>query len=207
MASDCCHSKANELTLLKERQSKVLWIVLAINTVMFVVELNAGLRSQSLSLTGDSLDMLGDALVYGSSLFVLHKSEKLQAGSAFLKGIIMLVSSLAVFAKVVYQLVAWQVPEVTIMGRIGLLALLSNMLCLLLLSSHKDDNINMGSVWLCSRNDIIANVSVLIAALFVLMFSSPVPDLIVGLLLAVLFAKTALRVLGDSWSAMRSNPS
>ena len=205
MASDCCQSKANELALLKERQSKVLWIVLAINAVMFVVELNAGLRAQSLSLTGDSLDMLGDALVYGTSLFVIYKSEKLQAGSAFLKGVIMLASSLAVFAKVVYQLVAWQVPEVAIMGRIGLLALFSNLFCLLLLSSHKDDNINMKSVWLCSRNDIIANISVLIAALFVLAFRSPVPDLIVGLLLAVLFAKTALSVLGDSWSAMRSN--
>ncbi len=93
------------------------------------------------------------------------------------------------------------------MGRMGLLALFSNLFCLLLLSSHRDDNINMKSVWLCSRNDIIANVSVLFATLFVLVLRSPAPDLIVGLLLAVLFAKTAFSVLSDSWSAMRSNPS
>lgn len=206
MGSDCCQSKGNELSLLRERQSKVLWIVLVINAFMFVVELNAGLRAQSLSLTGDSLDMLGDALVYGSTLFVLYKSEKLQAGAAFLKGIIMLASSLAVFVKVVHQFLAWQIPEVAIMGRIGLLALFSNLFCVLLLSSHKDDNINMKSVWLCSRNDIVANGSVLIAALFVLAFRSPIPDLIVGFLLAVLFAKTSLMVLGESWSAMLISP-
>lgn len=206
MGSDCCQSKGNELSLLRERQSKVLGIVLVINAFMFVVELNAGLRAQSLSLTGDSLDMLGDALVYGSTLFVLYKSEKLQAGAAFLKGIIMLASSLAVFVKVVHQFLAWQIPEVAIMGRIGLLALFSSLFCVLLLSSHKDDNINMKSVWLCSRNDIVANGSVLIAALFVLAFRSPVPDLIVGFLLAVLFAKTSLMVLGESWSAMLISP-
>ena len=199
MSSDCCQSKAKELALLRERQSKVLWIVMAINLVMFVIELRAGLRSNSLSLTGDSLDMLGDALVYASSLFVIYKSERLQAASAFLKGIIMLASSIAVLVRVIYEFVAWQLPEVSIMGKVGFLALFANLFCLLLLSSHKDDNLNMTSVWLCSRNDIIANVSVLVAACLILIFHSPIPDLIVGSLLTLLFARTAVNVLSQSW--------
>lgn len=179
----------------------MLWIALAISMVMFVVELLAGIKFNSLSLTGDSLDMLGDAIVYGSTIFVISKSEKLQAVSALLKGVIMLGSSLAVFSRVVYQLVAWQLPVVEVMGRIGLMALFANTLCLLLLSSHKDDNINMSSVWLCSRNDIIANISVLVAAILILIliFRSPIPDLIVSSLLTLLFAKTAFTVLSNSW--------
>ena len=172
---------------------------MTINIVMFVIELRAGLRSDSLSLTGDSLDMLGDSLVYASSLFVIDKSERFQAASAFLKGIIMLASSVAVLARVIYEFVAWQQPEISIMGKVGLLALFANLFCLLLLSSHKDDNLNMASVWLCSRNDIIANVSVLIAAYLILLFQSPIPDLMVGSLLTLLFAKTAVIVMSHSW--------
>ena len=199
MSPDCCQAKASQLALLKQRQERVLWIALAINVVMFVVELLSGIKSNSLSLTGDSLDMLGDAIVYGSTIFVISKSEKLQAVSALLKGVIMLGSSLAVFSRVVYQFVAWQLPVVEVMERIGLMALFANTLCLLLLSSHKDDNINMSSVWLCSRNDIIANISVLVAAILILIFRSPIPDLVVGSLLTLLFAKTAFTVLNNSW--------
>jgi len=199
MSPDCCQAKASQLALLKQRQARVLWIALAINAVMFVVELLAGIKSNSLSLTGDSLDMLGDAIVYGPTIFVISKSEKLQAVSALLKGVIMVGSSLAVFSRVVYQFVAWQLPVVEVMGRIGLMALFANTLCLLLLSSHKDDNINMSSVWLCSRNDIIANISVLVAAILILIFRSPIPDLVVGSLLTLLFAKTAFTVLSNSW--------
>ena len=108
-------------------------------------------------------------------------------------------SSLAIFGRVTYQFVAWQLPVVEVMGRIGLMALFANTLCLLLLSSHKDDNINMSSVWLCSRNDIIANISVLVAAILILVFRSPIPDLVVGSLLTLLFAKTAFTVLSNSW--------
>lgn len=199
MSPDCCQAKASQLALLKQRQARVLWIALAINLIMFMVELLAGIKSNSLSLTGDSLDMLGDAIVYGSTIFVISKSEKLQALSALLKGVIMVGSSLAVFSRVIYQFVAWQLPVVEVMGRIGLIALFANTLCLLLLSYHKEDNINMSAVWLCSRNDIIANISVLVAAILILVFRSPIPDLVVGSLLTLLFAKTAFTVLSNSW--------
>jgi Co/Zn/Cd efflux system component len=127
MADHCCQHKAEALTQLKQRQARVLWAVLGINLVMFVVEFGAGLRAASLSLTGDSLDMLGDALVYGTSLYVIHRSAKAQAGAALLKGVIMFGFAIAVFARAVYQFVAGAAPTAEIMGVIGLLALAANL--------------------------------------------------------------------------------
>ena len=203
MADHCCQAKACEVSKLKERQAKVLWAVLFINAVMFVVEFSAGIRAASLSLTGDSLDMLGDALVYASSLYVIHKSAKAQAGAALLKGLIMFLFAIAVFARATYQLFAGASPEASMMGAIGLLALLANLLCLLLLTQHRNDNLNMSSVWLCSRNDIIANTSVVTAAVLVLFTHSILPDLAVGLLLTVVFAKSAGTVLSQSWRELQ----
>ncbi|MEM6453191.1 MAG: cation transporter [Cyanobacteria bacterium P01_D01_bin.105] len=202
MAEHCCQHKEAALVKLKQRQARVLWIVLAINLVMFAVEFGAGLRAQSLSLTGDSLDMLGDALVYGTSLYVIHRTAKAQAGAALLKGIIMFGFAIAVFARAVYQFVTEAAPTAEIMGSIGLLALVANLICLALLTRHRQDNLNMSSVWLCSRNDIIANTSVLVAAGLVLLTQSPIPDLLVGLLLTVVFARSAGTVLSQSWRAL-----
>ena len=195
MAEHCCQHKAKELEKLQKRQSKVLWIILAINAVMFVVEFSGGIKAASLSLTGDSLDMLGDALVYGCSLYVIKKGKKAQARSAILKGSIMFISAIAVFARATYQLFAQTVPTVQLMGEIGILALLANLICFLLLIRHRNDNINMSSVWLCSRNDIIANTSVLLTAGLVLLTNSFLPDFILGLLLTVVFAQSAGKVL------------
>ena len=169
MAEHCCQHKATELQKLQKRQSKVLWIILVINAVMFVVEFGGGIKAASLSLTGDSLDMLGDALVYGCSLYVIRKGKKAQARSAILKGSIMFISAIAVFARATYQLFAQTVPTVQLMGEIGILALVANLICFLLLIRHRNDNINMSSVWLCSRNDIIANILVLLTAGLVLL--------------------------------------
>ncbi|NEQ95863.1 MAG: cation transporter [Cyanothece sp. SIO2G6] len=203
MADQCCQNKAKALAQLKQQQARVLWIVLGINLVMFVVEFGAGIRAESLSLTGDSLDMLGDALVYGTSLYVIHRSTKAQAGAALLKGVIMFVFAIAVFARATYQFFTGASPEASIMGVIGVAVLLANLLCLLLLTRHRDDNLNMSSVWLCSRNDIIANTSVLAAAGLVFLTHSLLPDLAVGLLLTFVFAKSAGTVLSQSWRQIR----
>ncbi|WP_036487235.1 cation transporter [Myxosarcina sp. GI1] len=195
MAEHCCQHKAKELEKLQKRQSKVLWIILIINAVMFVVEFSGGIKAASLSLTGDSLDMLGDALVYGCSLYVIQKGKKAQARSAILKGGIMFLTAIAVFARATYQLFAQTVPTVSLMSEIGIFALLANLICFLLLIRHRDDNINMSSVWLCSRNDIIANTSVLLTAGLVFLTGSFLPDFILGLLLTVVFAQSAGKVL------------
>ncbi|ANV83536.1 cation transporter [Picosynechococcus sp. PCC 7003] len=203
MGDNCCQAKACALSKLKQQQAKVLWAVLFINAVMFLVEFGAGIRAGSLSLTGDSLDMLGDALVYASSLYVINKSVQAQAGAAFLKGVIMFLFAVAVFARASYQLFAGVSPEASIMGTIGIVALFANLLCLLLLTRHRNDNLNMSSVWLCSRNDIIANTSVLIAAGLVFLTNSKLPDLLVGFLLTFVFAKSASKVLSQSWREMQ----
>lgn len=201
--SDCCQNKACELSKLRKQQSKVLWTVLLINFVMFFVEFGAGIKSASLSLTGDSLDMLGDALVYATSLYVINKGSKAQAGSALFKGIIMFLSAVAVFARACYQLFVGTTPEVRVMSAVGLIVLLANLLCLYMLSRHRNDNINMSSVWLCSRNDIIANTSVLGAAGLVFLTNSLLPDFIVGLLLTFVFAQSAGKVLLQSWRVLK----
>ncbi len=195
MAEHCCQHKAKELEKLQKRQAKILWIILIINAVMFVVEFGGGIKAASLSLIGDSLDMLGDAVVYGCSLYVIQKGKKAQARSAILKGSIMFITAIAVFARATYQLFAQTVPTVGLMSEIGLLALVANLICFLLLIRHRNDNINMSSVWLCSRNDIIANISVLLTAGLVLLTNSFLPDFILGLLLTVVFAQSAGKVL------------
>jgi len=141
MMSDCCHDKSCILTALRQRQAQVLWIVLAINVVMFAVELTAGLRANSLSLAGDSLDMLGDALVYGSSLYVLERSARAQAKSAFLKGNIMALSAIAVFARAFYQLARGTTPSLGTMSVVGVLVLAANLVCLALLTRHRADKL------------------------------------------------------------------
>ncbi|WP_198648358.1 cation transporter [Cyanothece sp. BG0011] len=203
MAEHCCQNKAKELQKLQERQGKVLWIILVINAVMFLVEFSGGIKASSLSLTGDSLDMLGDALVYGCSLYVLQKGNKAQARAAILKGGIMFISAIAVFTRATHQLFTQTVPAVQVMSKIGLLALIANLICFLLLIRHRDDNINMSSVWLCSRNDIIANTSVLLTAGLVFLTGSFWPDFILGLLLTVVFAQSAGKVLTQARQALK----
>lgn len=203
MSDHCCQKKSGELEKLSKRQSKVLWLVLSINAVMFGIELLAGIWSNSLALTGDSLDMLGDAIAYSSSLYVINMGSKAQARSAMFKGGIMFLSAVVVFARAAYQLALSTPPELKVMSGIGILALCANLVCLYFLTRHRNDNINMSSVWLCSRNDIIANTSVLGAAGLVYLTNSPLPDIAVGIFLAFVFAKSAGSVLSQSLQQLR----
>ncbi|MBW4693888.1 MAG: cation transporter [Lyngbya sp. HA4199-MV5] len=203
MSDHCCQKKSGELEKLSKQQSNVLWIVLGINAVMFGVELLGGIWSNSLALTGDSLDMLGDAIAYGSSLYVINMGSKAQARSAMLKGGIMFVSAVVVFARAAYQLALNTPPELKVMSGIGMMALCANLVCLYLLTRHRNGNINMSSVWLCSRNDIIANTSVLGAAGLVYLTQSPLPDIAVGIFLAVVFARSASFVLSQSFRQLK----
>jgi Co/Zn/Cd efflux system component len=193
--ADCCQKKSCELENVSRKQSKVLWVVLFINLAMFIVEFAAGMVGNSISLIGDSLDMFGDAIAYGSSLYVINLGVGSKARSALLKGGIMLATSLAILGRVIYQTVIQITPEFQIMGGIGFIALLANFVCLALLSRHRSDDINMSSIWLCSRNDIIANIAVLIGAGLVYLTRSPWPDLLIGFALTGLFIISAFKVI------------
>ena len=185
-----------------ERQSATLKTVLLINTVMFGVEFVAGLTAGSVSLVADSLDMLSDALAYGFSLYVVRRGARMKALSALLKGGIMALFGLLVLGQVIYKIATPSTPLFETIGIIGFLALAANGLCALLLAKHRGEDINMRSVWLCSRNDIIANVSVLGAALLVWLTDSAWPDILIGLALSVLFLRSALEVLREASSEL-----
>jgi len=201
----CCDDTTCGTGELKGRQRSVLIKVLLINAVMFVVEVTAGLLANSTALLADSLDMLGDTLVYGFSLYVIARDAKWQAISALIKGLIMLAFGLFVFSEALYKMLYPVVPIAETMGIIGVMALVANATCLLLLNLHRDDDINMHSVWLCSRNDIIANVSVLIAGGLVWLLHSGWPDIIVGMGIAGLFLRSAFHVLTASIKQMKKD--
>lgn len=202
MAS-CCEDKSCEVSALRESHSRVLWIVLYINAAMFVFEGGAGLFAHSTSLLADALDMLGDALVYGFSLFVLARSARWHAGAALVKGSFMLLFGLGVLAEAVYKILHPVMPGAEIMGVVGGIALTANLICFFLLYRHRADNLNMSSTWLCSRNDLIANVGVLAAAAASYMLTSRWPDIVVGVVIAGLFLGSAFNVIRQSVGALR----
>ena len=193
--ADCCENKACALDALRERQSATLKIVLGINAVMFVVELIAGMMAGSTALLSDSLDNLGDALTYGLSLYAVSRGPRSKARVALFKGVLILIAGLFVLFQVAYRIAVPVIPIYETMGLVSLLALLANGTCLALLWKHRKEDINMSSVWECSRNDIAANVAVLMAAGGVFITHSGWPDILVGLALALLFLKSAVKVI------------
>jgi len=188
---DCCEVRA----AIPEQQRSVLRIVLWINVAMFLVECVAGVVANSTALLADSVDMLGDAIVYGFSLYVVARGTIWHARSALLKGLIMAAFGVGVLVQVVVKLLAGLTPSAEIMGGIGLVALIANAVCLALLWPRRTDDINMRSAWVCSLNDVGANVAVLVAGAAVALSGSGWPDIIVGLLIACMFGASAVNVI------------
>ena len=186
----CC-----EVRPIGERQRRILHVVLWINAVMFVVEFLAGVAGHSTALLSDSADMLGDALVYGVSLYAIARGPVWQTRAALLKGAIMAAFAAGIVVEVLVELARGVTPSADVMSGIGLLALAANAVVLAFLWRRRADDLNMRSVWLCSRNDVIANVAVLLAAAGVGLTDSAWPDIIVGLAIAGLFATSAVDVI------------
>jgi len=200
MGESCCESKKHELVKLRERQGEVLKIVLAINAIMFFVEFTFGYISKSSALMADSLDMFGDAAVYAFSLYALHKAPIWRSRAGLAKGIIMALLGLFILGEVVVKIMMGTVPETQTMTMIGILALAANTACVVLLFRHRSDDINLRSTWLCSRNDIIANLSVITASGLVIVTGSAIPDIVVGLGIAFLFLRSANSVIREAQS-------
>ena len=188
---DCCEFPTDIST----GQRRVLKIVLGINATMFGMEFIAGLVAHSTALLADSVDMLGDAIVYGFSLYAIGRGPMWQARAALLKGGIMAALGLGVLGEIATKLARGLVPAAQMMTGIGLLALVANALMLVLLWRHRADDLNMSSAWLCSRNDVVANVAVLLAAGGVTVTSSAWPDIVIGLAIAALFTASAREIL------------
>ena len=147
--------------------------------------------------------MLGDTLVYGFSLYVLTKSSRWLAGSAFIKGLVMLAFGIGVFVDAALRLQAGIIPVVPAMVGIGVLAVMANTVCFALLWRHRTSDINLRSTWLCSRNDLVANSAVIMAAFFVARLQSVWPDVLIGVGIAGLFLWTAFGVLQDAVPELR----
>ncbi len=199
----CCTEKAGALERLRERQAATLRIVLILNATMFIVELVSGLLAGSIALIADSLDMLGDALVYGFSLYVVGHTPIWKARAALAKAAVMGLFGAFVLGQLLYKISVPEIPAYETMGAVGALALLVNGACFALLWRHRAEDLNMRSVWLCSRNDVIANVSVLVASLAVWRLKSAWPDLIVGAIICALFLRSALVVTREARNELR----
>ena len=204
--ADCCDDKSCAIDALQARQSKTLKVVLVINAVMFIVELVAGLASASVSLLSDSLDNLGDALTYAISLYAVKKSPIVKAKIGLFKGVLILIAGLFVLGQVIWRWLYPVVPHYEIMGLVSLLALLANGTCFAMLWKHREEDINMSSVWECSRNDIASNLSVFVAAFAVWLTQSAWADLLVGLGLACLFLRSAIHVITKAKAEMHPPP-
>ena len=177
--------------------------VIAINATMFIVEMAAGYLARSQALQADALDFLGDSLTYGLSLAAIGMPLATRANVALLKGASLLAMGLWVLGSTAWKVFYTGVPEAEIMGAIGLLALAANVASVLLLIAYKDGDANVRSVWLCSRNDAIGNVAVMIAALGVWGTATGWPDLIVAAIMASLFLSSAWQIITQALEEKR----
>ena len=205
MASDCCSSKGSELERLARQkdQRRVLIAVLLINAVMFVVEFGAGIVAGSAALMADATDMLGDAMVYGVSLYALSRGDRWKAGAAVFKGILILLLGIGIVVNVAIKISTGVPPSSTLMLVFGGIALVANVVCLSLLWRFRQQDVNMASTFECSRNDVISNVGVLIAAGAVALLSSPWPDILIGGVMALIILRSAFRVLREAIPQLR----
>jgi len=201
--SGCCDDNCS-VDALHGRQRGTLQIVLGINAVMFLVIVAAALYGKSTGLLADSLDNLGDALTYGLSLYAVSRGTAVKARVALFKGGLIFLAACVVAAQIVYRLYVPGLPLFEIMGAFSLLGLAANSLCLYLLWRHRHEDINMSSVWECSRNDIASNLSVFVAAGAVWFTGSGWPDLLVALGLVVLLMRSAGRVISTARLELRT---
>lgn len=174
---------------------KALWIALIINMSLFIVEIMGGVIAHSSSIWADALDFLGDSFNYAISLAVLGMGLYWRSTVALWKGITMFSLGVLILVKIIYSYIYGIVPEPYIMGVIALLALTANLVCAVILYSFRDGDANMQSVWLCSRNDVIANIAILAAAIGVFGTGTYYPDIIVAFIMVILGFTAGYRVI------------
>ena len=200
MSAHCGHSHNNADS---PRYRKILWAALIINLVMFAIEIRAGFTSGSTSLLADAIDFFGDAANYGVSLAVLSSGVVLRARAALLKGTCMMAFGLFVLGRAAWMFNQGGIPEALTMGSIGLLALIANVSVAVMLYAYREGDANMRSVWLCSRNDAIGNIAVMLAALGVVGTGSAWPDLLVACGMAMLALTGGWSVLAQALREMK----
>jgi Co/Zn/Cd efflux system component len=197
MGADCCGSGVKFEGLSADYKRR-LWLVIAINASMFFVEIGAGALAGSQALQADALDFLGDSLTYGMSLAVIGAAVPVRAWTAFAKGVSLTLMGFWVFGSTAYHVLVLGIPKAEIMGAIAFMALAANVASVMILARYKDGDANVRSVWLCSRNDAIGNLAVMVAALGVWGTATKCPDLVVAAAMAGLFLWSSVQILRQS---------
>ncbi|GAB6034672.1 hypothetical protein JCM17795_08740 [Galenea microaerophila] len=185
-------------------EKKTLIILLSINAFMFVTELTLGWLAQSTGLIADSLDMLADAVVYGLSLYAIGKGVVKQAEAARVSGYLQIILGLGVLFEAIRRMIFGSEPQSTLIMVVGALALLANIICLMLISKHKDGGVHMRASWIFSTNDVIANLGVIISGVLVAVLGSRYPDLIVGTIISIVVIRGGVKILQDANQTQKS---
>ena len=204
MSSSCCHTPGPDPHKGNIAYRRVLWTVLAINAAMFLVEIAAGVAAGSASLQADALDFLGDAANYITSLAVVGMTLRYRAMAALAKGLTMGVFGLWVIGIIIWHVLVGTVPEPITMGVVGIVALAANAACAALLYAYRAGDANMQSVWICSRNDVLGNLAVLLAAIGVFGTGTGWPDLVVAAVMATLALQGSWIVVRQARQELRS---
>jgi Co/Zn/Cd efflux system component len=205
MAASCCGSNCSSSKPPVDKiYRRVLWGVLAVNATMFLVELVAGAAAGSVSLQADAMDFLADAANYAISLLVLGMALTWRARAALLKGLSLGAVGLGVAGQTAWNTVYQTVPQAEVMGAVGVLALAANVGCALMLYFHRHGDANRQSVWICSRNDAIANLAVLAAAAGVFGTGTGWPDVVVAAIMAALSVSGAVQIVRQALAELRS---
>ena len=194
------HDHAHSFDGMNDDYKRRLIAVTAINVGMFFVEMAAGHLSGSQALKADALDFAADGITYALSFWAIGRPQVVRTGAAVLKGASLFAMGVWIATTTLYQFLVRDVPTAEVMGAIGFMALAANLLSVYLLMAYKDGDANIRSVWLCSRNDAIGNVAVMIAAVLVGVLNSGTPDLIVAGVMAALFLSSSYQILKQSWA-------
>jgi len=187
-----------EVEIKDKEQSRVLIVLLAINGVMFVAEIIAGVVADSTALIADSLDMLADATVYAIGLYAVGRSLTAKAKAAHISGIFQVILGLGVLIDIVRRFIIGSEPESLMMIVVGTVALIANTICLKLIYKHRQGEVHMRASWIFSKNDVIANLGVIIGGILVAWLASPWPDLIIGLIIATVVVRGGLHIIKDA---------
>lgn len=196
--SDC----GCELEAKSEEETRTLWILLCINGFMFFAEFFFGWVAQSVALIADSLDMLADAMVYAVSLYAVSRGPRVKAHSALLNGRLQSFLGIAALLEVVRRLIVGSEPRPSYMIVVAMAALVANVICLLLLAKHRQGEVHMRATWICSRNDVIANVGVIVGGALVALLHSQIPDLVIGMLIALVVLNGGVQILREGRAAL-----
>ncbi|VAW46010.1 Cobalt-zinc-cadmium resistance protein CzcD [hydrothermal vent metagenome] len=187
-----------EIEIKDKAQRRVLIVLLAINLVMFLVEITLGVISESTALIADSLDMLADATVYAIGLYAVGKAALVKVKAAHISGVLQILLGTLVFFDIVRRAILGSEPESFLMMVVGLAALVANVICLQLISKHREGEVHMRASWIFSKNDVIANVGIIIGGGLVYLLDSRYPDLIIGLVISAIVIRGGFHIIKDA---------